>query len=85
MKVQECISGDDVKESIAALTEEYNMRLTNYVKMYIKEDAKLDEVMEARIWSLCHVESCMLNMEMALAIFGGNPLPKEMLEAALCL
>jgi uncharacterized protein (DUF302 family) len=54
-KVDEGISGDDVKESIAALTEEYNMRLTNYVKMYTKEDAKPDEVMEARIWSLCNL------------------------------
>ena len=54
-KVDEGISGDDVKESIAALTEEYNMRLTGYVKMYTKEDAKPDEVMEARIWSLCNL------------------------------
>ena len=54
-KVEEGISGDDVKESITALTEEYNMRLTNYVKMYTKEDAAPDEVMEARIWSLCNL------------------------------
>ncbi len=54
-KVEEGVSGDDVKESIAALTEEYNMRLTGYVKMYTKEDAKPDEVAEARIWSLCNL------------------------------
>jgi uncharacterized protein (DUF302 family) len=54
-KVEEGVSGDDVKESIAALTEEYNMRLTNYVKMYTKEDAKPNEVKEARIWSLCNL------------------------------
>jgi len=54
-KVEEGISADEVKESIAALTEEYNMRLTNYVKMYTKEDAKPNEVKEARIWSLCNL------------------------------
>jgi len=54
-KVDEDITGDDVKESIAALTEEYNMRLTGYVKMYTKEDAAPDEVKEARIWSLCNL------------------------------
>ncbi len=54
-KVADDVSGDDVKESIAALTEEYNMRLTGYVKMYTKEDAKPDEVKEARIWSLCNL------------------------------
>ncbi len=52
-KVAEDVSGDDVKESITALTEEYNMRLTGYVKMFTKEDAKPDEVKEARIYSLC--------------------------------
>ena len=54
-KVQEGISGDDVKESITVLADEYNMRLTGYVKMYTKEDAKPDEVKEARIWSLCNL------------------------------
>ena len=52
-KVAEDVSGDDVKESITALTEEYNMRLTNYVKMFTKKDAKPTEVKEARIYSLC--------------------------------
>lgn len=54
-EVQEGISGDEVKESIEALTEEYNMRLTGYVKMYTKEDAAPDEVKEARIYSLCNL------------------------------
>ena len=52
-KVADDVSGDDVKESITALTEEYNMRLTNYVKMFTKKDAKPTEVKEARIYSLC--------------------------------
>ncbi|WP_304543130.1 DUF302 domain-containing protein [Sulfurimonas microaerophilic] len=54
-KVAEGITGDEVKESIEALTEEYNMRLTGYVKMYTKEDAAPDEVKEARIYSLCNL------------------------------
>jgi len=52
-KVDDDVTGDDVKESIAALAEEYNMRQTGYVKMFTKEDAKPNEVKEARIWSLC--------------------------------
>ena len=54
-KVQDGIKGDDVKESITALAEEYNMRLTGYVKMYTKDDAAPTEVKEARIWSLCNL------------------------------
>jgi len=52
-KVADDVSGDDVKESITALVEEYNMRLTGYVKMFTKKDAKPNEVKEARIYSLC--------------------------------
>jgi len=59
-KVEEDITGDDVKESIEVLTEEYNMRLTNYVKMYTKEDAAEDEVAEARIWSLCNLTTAKI-------------------------
>jgi len=61
--VGEDVSGDDVKESIAALAEEYNMRQTGYVKMFTKEDAKPNEVKEARIWSLCslHIAKVFLN------------------------
>ena len=62
-KVAEDVSGDDVKESITALAEEYNMRITGYVKMFTKEDAKPDEVKEARIFSLCslHIAKVFLN------------------------
>jgi uncharacterized protein (DUF302 family) len=62
-KVVEDVTGDDVKESIQALAEEYNMRVTNYVKMFTNEDAKPDEVKEARIWSLCslHIAKVFLN------------------------
>ena len=62
-KVAEDVTGDDVKESINALAEEYNMRVTGYVKMFTKEDAKPNEVKEARIWSLCslHIAKIFLN------------------------
>jgi len=109
--VAEDIESDEVKESIEALAEEYNMRVTGYVKMFTKEDAKPDEVKEARIWSLCslHIAKVFLNhsrffggfmpcrimlveygngerhlvtMDLELAIHGGAPLPKEMLELA---
>jgi len=61
--VGEDVSGDDVKESISALAEEYNMRVTGYVKMFTKKDAKPTEVKEARIWSLCslHIAKIFLN------------------------
>lgn len=52
-KVAEDVSADDVKESMTALIEEYNMRLTGYVKMYSEENAKDNEVAEARIYSMC--------------------------------
>ena len=110
-KVAEDVTGDDVKESITALAEEYNMRVTGYVKMFTKEDAKPNEVKEARIWSLCslHIAKIFLNhsryfggfmpcrimyvqygngdaylitMDLTLAIHGGFPLDKEMLELA---
>jgi len=109
--VAEDIESDEVKESIEALAEEYNMRVTGYVKMFTKEDAKPNEVKEARIWSLCslHIAKVFLNhsrffggfmpcrimlveygngerhlvtMDLELAIHGGAPLPKEMLELA---
>ena len=69
-KVAEDVSGDDVKESIQALAEEYNMRVTGYVKMFTKEDAKPNEVKEARIWSLCslHIAKVFLNYS---RYFGG--------------
>ena len=57
------VSGDDLKDIIQGLAEEYNMRVTGYVKMFTKEDAKPNEVKEARIWSLCslHIAKIFLN------------------------
>jgi uncharacterized protein (DUF302 family) len=52
-KVEEDVSNEDVGESINALAEEFNMRVTGDVKMFNKEDAKPDEVKHARIFSLC--------------------------------
>jgi uncharacterized protein (DUF302 family) len=68
--VAEDIESDEVKESIEALAEEYNMRVTGYVKMFTKEDAKPDEIKEARIWSLCslHIAKVFLNHS---RFFGG--------------
>jgi uncharacterized protein (DUF302 family) len=46
------------------------MRVTGYVKMFTKEDAKPNEVKEARIWSLCslHIAKVFLNHS---RFFGG--------------
>ena len=110
-KVSEDVEDEDVAESIKALAEEYNMRITGDVKMFNKEDAKPDEVKHARIFSLCslHIAKIFLNhsryfggfmpcrimlveygngerylvtMDLTLAIHGGFPLGKEMLDLA---
>ncbi len=62
-KVLEDVENDDVAESIHALAEEYNMRITGDVKMFNKEDAKPTEVKHARIFSLCslHIAQVFLN------------------------
>ena len=62
-KVDPEVSNDDVAESIKALAEEYNMRVTGDVKMFTKEDAKPDEVKHARIFSMCslHIAKVFLN------------------------
>ena len=52
-KVADDVENDDVAESIKAITEEYNMRVTGDIKMFTKEDAKPDEVKHARILSVC--------------------------------
>ena len=52
-KVADDIENEDVAESIKAITEEYNMRVTGDIKMFTKEDAKPDEVKHARILSVC--------------------------------
>ncbi len=111
-KVADDVTNEDVGESIHALAEEYNMRITGDVKMFTKEDAKPDEVKHARIFSLCslHIAKVFLNhsryfggfmpcrimlveygngdrylitMDLTLAIYGGKPLPDEMLKLAL--
>ncbi len=69
-KVSKDVTGDDLKDIIQGLAEEYNMRVTGYVKMFTKEDAKPNEVKEARIWSLCslHIAKIFLNYS---RYFGG--------------
>jgi len=52
-KVDKDVSNDDVAESVKALVENNNMRLTGDVKMFTKEDAKPNEVKHARIFSMC--------------------------------
>ncbi|MEJ2499792.1 MAG: DUF302 domain-containing protein [Campylobacterales bacterium] len=52
-KINEDVENEDVVESIKALAEEYNMRITGDVKMYTKDDATDGEVKHARIFSLC--------------------------------
>ncbi len=52
-KVSPDVAESDVAESIKALAEEYNMRVTGDVKMFTKEDAKGTEVKHTRIFSLC--------------------------------
>jgi uncharacterized protein (DUF302 family) len=62
-KVDEDVSNEDVGESVHALAEEYNMRITGDIKMFTKEDAKPNEVKHARIFSLCslHIAKIFLN------------------------
>jgi len=55
-EVQEDVTNDDVAESIHALAEEYNMRITGDIKMFNIENAKPDEVKHARIFSLCSLD-----------------------------
>jgi len=64
------IENEDVAESIKALAEEYNMRVTGDIKMYTKDDAANDEVKHARIFSLCslHIAKIFLNHS---RFFGG--------------
>ena len=52
-KVADDVENEDVAESIKAITEEYNMRVTGDIKMFTKEDARPDEVKHARILSVC--------------------------------
>jgi uncharacterized protein (DUF302 family) len=52
-KVSDDVSEDDLVESIHALADEYNMRVTGDTKMFTIENAKPKEVKHARIISLC--------------------------------
>jgi len=54
-KVNEDLSNEDVVESIKALSEEYNMRVTGDMRMYTKDDAAPEEVKHARTISLCNL------------------------------
>ena len=110
-KVNPDITNDDVAESIKALAEEYNMRVTGDIKMYTKDDAAPEEVKHARIFSMCSLpiakvflnhsrwyggfmpcrimlveygngDRYLVSMNMELAIYGGRPLPPEMLKMA---
>lgn len=62
-RVNDDVENEDVAESIKALAEEYNMRVTGDIKMYTKEDATPNEVKHARIISLCslHIAKQFLN------------------------
>ncbi|MDF1874327.1 DUF302 domain-containing protein [Sulfurimonas sp. SAG-AH-194-I05] len=55
-KVDEDVTNEDVAESIYALTEEANMRITGDIKMFTEENAKGTEVKHARIFSLCSLQ-----------------------------
>jgi uncharacterized protein (DUF302 family) len=68
--VEEDVSNEDVGESINALAEEYNMRITGDIKMFTNDDARGTEVKHARIFSLCslHIAKIFLNHSRS---FGG--------------
>jgi len=52
-KVADDVSNEDVIESIKALAEEYNMRVTGDVKMFTIPDAKANEVKYVENVSMC--------------------------------
>ena len=52
-KVDDDMDNEGVGESVHALAEEYNMRITGDIKMFTKEDAAPEEVKHARIFYLC--------------------------------
>jgi len=62
-KVLDDVSNDDVADSIYAIAEEYNMRITGDIRMFTKEDAKPTEVKHTRIFSMCslHIAKVFLN------------------------
>jgi len=52
-KINDDVSNEDAAESVKALAEEFNMRVTGETKMFTLEDAKGSEIKHARIISLC--------------------------------
>lgn len=68
--VEDDVENDDVAESINALAEEYNMRITGDIKMFTNDEATGTEVKHARIFSLCslHIAKIFLNHSRS---FGG--------------
>jgi uncharacterized protein (DUF302 family) len=52
-KVNEDVASEDVVESIKALAEEYNMRVTGDTKMFTMDDATGTEVKSVRNISMC--------------------------------
>jgi uncharacterized protein (DUF302 family) len=62
-QVKDGLENEDVADTIKALAEEYNMRVTGDIKMYTKDDAAPTEVKHARIFSLCslHIAKVFLN------------------------
>jgi len=62
-KVADDVSNEDVIESIKALAEEYNMRVTGDTKMFTIPDAKPDQVKYVENVSMCslHIAKVFLN------------------------
>lgn len=54
-KVNEDVESEDVVESIKALAEEYNMRVTGDTKMFTIEDANGTEIKKVRNISMCSI------------------------------
>ncbi len=111
-KVNDDVESEDVIESIKALAEEYNMRVTGDTKMFTIDGAKGTEIYKVRNVSMCSLSIAkkflahshefggfmpcrimlielgngtryLYTMDLSLAIYGGKPLPAEMLELAL--
>jgi uncharacterized protein (DUF302 family) len=54
-KVNEDVETEDIVESINALAEEFNMRVTGDTKMFTIDDAKGTEVKKVRNFSMCSI------------------------------
>jgi len=69
-EVDEDVTNEDVGESIHALAEEYNMRITGDIKMFTNDDAAPQEVKHARIFSLCSLHIAKIFLKHS-RYFGG--------------